>query len=506
MAAPQSFAREVPLSPRPPESGGPAQASAGELRAYHAMFAIVVAALLVPIWMVDYPGMVDYPNHLVRCFILAHYHNNPLWPQRFILDLHPTPNLAIELIVVPLLRLLPLLVCGKIFLSIAAALYAAGCSAVGRAVAGRPNWLALACAFTFYSSPLLFGYVNYVFGLGVFLCAFAYWLHVRNAMTPVRFLLCCLLGMAAFFAHLSSVAILGAACCTVALFEFARKRKIRAPVIQLAWLACPAIFMAVFMKSSGHVGTIVWSSPYKKLIHLFAPVRSYNTMVDVAAIAVLLVCAVALLKGSRIHLVAAAGAALFLLYAITPAGMLTTWDVDTRYVIPGYLLLALSIQPRRGRWQKAAMAAALAVMAIHTASVAANWLTIDRRSEQVLAMGKILPPEARVFAFPQIEETAPTAKLDRGFVHTIMFWALSNGADVSSFFAYPGAQPLVFRDRPCDEYEWEKCIAGYGYAWTCDPPAALRRGLQRIATPAAAWEGVVLWRIDTKAAAALRVP
>jgi hypothetical protein len=52
------------------------------LRAYYAVLVVVLAVILIPIWIVDYPGMADYPNHLVRCYILAHYHENPLWQQR----------------------------------------------------------------------------------------------------------------------------------------------------------------------------------------------------------------------------------------------------------------------------------------------------------------------------------------------------------------------------------------------------------------------------------------
>src|ERR1035441_5642758 len=117
--------------------------STQELKAYYAALLVVLLMVLAPIWIVKYPGMVDYPNHLVRCYILAHYHDNPLWQQRYLLDLSPLPNLAIDLIVTPLLRILPLIVAGKVFLSLAAALYVLGCSEVGRTVIGKLNWLAL---------------------------------------------------------------------------------------------------------------------------------------------------------------------------------------------------------------------------------------------------------------------------------------------------------------------------------------------------------------------------
>jgi hypothetical protein len=470
--------------------------STQELKAYYAALLVVLLMVLAPIWIVKYPGMVDYPNHLVRCYILAHYHDNPLWQQRYLLDLSPLPNLAIDLIVTPLLRILPLIVAGKVFLSLAAALYVLGCSEVGRTVIGKLNWLALVCAFTFYNSDLLFGFVNYVFGIGVFLCAFAYWLRIRNAMTPLRFFLCCLLSLAAYFAHLSSVVILGIACCTIALLEFVRDRKIRSLIVKLAWLACPVFLMAGFLKSSGQIGTIDWGSPSEKLIALLAPVRSYSVALDVGVIFVLLVCALAMLRGSKVHSVAVVSPVLFALLLITPKALYTVSAANARYVIPAYLLLILSIEPCWGRWRKAALAVALAAMAIRTRSITADWLAISQRSEQLLAMGNILPEGARIYVIKPALDLS--AKRDRGDVHVIQFWTVSHDAELSNLFAFRGAQPLVFRQPPCGGPEWEKCLASYDFVWTYDPPEFLRQVILRIATPAAAWEKVTLWRVNRK--------
>ena len=473
-------------------------ASPAELKTYYAMLLLVFFVLLVPIWIVKYPGMVDYPNHLARCYILAHYYDNPLFQQRYVLDHSPLPNLAIDLIVTPLLRILPLIVAGKVFLSLAAALYVLGCSEIGRAVTGKPNWLALFCAFTFYNSDLLYGFVNYIFGVGVFLCVFAFWLRVRNAMSPLRFFLLCLLSLVAFLAHLSSVVFLGVACCTIALFDFVRDRKVRKLMVKLAWLACPVFLMVGFLTSSGQVGIIEWGSEGEKLIGLLAPVRSYSVALDVGEILVLVVCAVAMLRGSKVHSVAVVGFVLFALFLITPKVLFTSSAADARYVIPAYMLLILSIEPRWGRWQKAALVLALTAMVIRTVSIAANWLTISRRSEHVLSMGQFLPNGARIYVLkPELDVSA---KLDRGFSHVIEFWTISHGADISTLFALPGQQPLVFRKLPCGGPEWDRCLASYDYIWTYDPPASLQKDILWIATPAATWEEVTLWRVNRKSA------
>jgi hypothetical protein len=489
----------------PSEAARDERESTAGLKFYYAALLIVLVAILLPIWIVKYPGMLDFPNHLTRCYILAHYHDNPVWQQRFIVVHGPIPDLAIEIIVLPLLQLLPLMICGKIFLSLAAALYVAGCSEVGRAITGKPNWLALVCAFTFYNSALLYGFVNYIFGVGVFLCAFAFWLRVRNAMTPWRFLLCCLLSIAAFLAHLSSIAILGIACVTIALLDFIQDRRFSRLLVKVAWLASPVPLVAAWLvESASHVASapmnhepvklIHWGTLSNKLSILFIPVRSYDIAVDVVVVVLLLFCALAMRKGCKVHYAAVTGLLLFCLFLITPGVVYTTSAADARYVIPGYLLLVLSIEPRWNRRGKIALAVALAAMALHLGSIAVAWRTISHRSEQVLAMGDGLPSGARVYVFQP--PVTPATKRDRDFFHLIQFWTLSRNADISTLFTFPGQQPLLRRQPVCGNSEWTNCIAGFDYIWTYDPPTPLRQDISRLASASSTWEKVTLWRVN----------
>jgi hypothetical protein len=317
-------------------------------------------------------------------------------------------------------------------------------------------------------------------------------------MSPLRFFLLCLLSLVAFLAHLSSVVILGVACCTIALLDFVRDRRIPGLIVKLAWLASPALLMAGLLKNTATAKTIEWSSLDGKLIKLLSPVRSYSMAVDVGVFLVLLVCALAIRIQCKVHSVAVASLVFFALYLITPDAISEVSAIDARYVMPVYLLLLLSIEPRWGRWQKAALAVALAAMAIRTGSITANWLTISQRSEQLLAMGNILPDGARIYVLkPSLDLSA---KSRRGDIHVIQLWSVSHDAELSNLFAFRGAQPLVFRQPPCNDSKWIKCLASYDYIWTYDPPASLQQDILRIATPAAIWEKVTLWRVNRKSA------
>jgi hypothetical protein len=115
-------------------------------------------------------------------------------------------------------------------------------------------------------------------------------------------------------------------------------------------------------------------------------------------------------------------------------------------------------------------------------------------------MGQYLPAGARVYDL-ESGNGLSTKQLDSGFVYIIDYWTISHSADISALFAFPGQQPLVFRQPPCDGSEraipaWKQCLASYDYMWTNDPPTPLRQEILRVATPVAVWEKVTLWRVN----------
>jgi hypothetical protein len=473
-------------------TGAKVEEPTSNLKFYYAALIIVLLAVLIPIWIVDYPGMEDHPGHLARWYILAHYHDSPFWQKQYYLDFTPLPNLAVDAIVVPLAKVLPIILCSKLLLSLLAVIYLLGCSEVGRALTGKPNWLALVAAFTFYNIDLLWGQMSCVLGMGVFLFAFAYWLRVRNAMTPLRFCACSLLGIAAYFAHLSSVTFLYAACLTVGLLDFSRDRSFPRLTVKLGWLVFPVMIMAAFMKGSGSVGSIKMGFGIMKLVNLLAPVHSYSIAADAVSIIILLICMLVVLKRCRIHSGMLAGFVLLCLSLICPHNLFTGDGVDLRFVVPGYLLLVLSIEPMLDRGRKAAIAIAIVVMMFHTGDIAAHWLTTDQDAKQVLAMGKDLPAKSSVYVFPA---EINYSKLNYLLAEDASLWAISNEAHVTSVWAVPGQHILASRKLPCEDPDLARCLLNYDYVFTVESPGSFASVLHEMAEPVSTWGNATLWRV-----------
>ena len=506
----------MPVPPLPTESVFLCSPHAGEARAqtriYYALLALVLIVVLVPLWLVDYPGMTDYPNHLARCYILAHYFDSPVWQQRFYVDLKPIPNLGFDLIVVALARFVPILVAGKIFLSISAALFVLGSSELGKAITGRANWLALVCAFAFYNAELLMGFESFVLCIGVFLFAFAYWLRHRKRLTAWSFLICCLFSIAAFMTHLSAFILLAAACFTVAVLDFASERKPLALLRELAWLVCPLVMMVVYMKVSGraHAGTLdvhsLWPR-FGKLSLLLSPVASYSPALKRVCEFVFPLGLLALLKGGKIHRTAIVGAVFVLMLVFTPEGLLNTSFAAERYAVPFCLVVMLSIEPCWGRLQKCGLGLIVLLMLIRVGNITTNWLEFDRESRQMLAMGDVLPRGARVFALRPIgpatskPTSQPAGLATLSFVHVNQMWTMTHEADVSTLLAQAGQQPLIFRQPLCHTFntvgmESMECFRGFDFVLTDDPTPPFESGVSSVATPAATWEKMTLWRVN----------
>ena len=95
-------------------------------RRFAALFAALFLLSLVPLTLTGVLPLVDYPNHLARMDILARLPQAPVLQSYYALAWRPIPDLAMDLLVPPLLRMVPLLLAGKLFVALTFFLLAAG--------------------------------------------------------------------------------------------------------------------------------------------------------------------------------------------------------------------------------------------------------------------------------------------------------------------------------------------------------------------------------------------
>lgn len=474
------------------------------LLTYYAALALVLAAAIAPLWMVSFPGMIDYPSHLVRCYILAHFGASSFWPHFYRVQFGPIPNLAMDAIVAPLAHWLPIVVSGQIFLTLLALVYILGCSELARAAWGQPQWLALVAGLTLYNATLLWGFVNYLFGLGLFFLVFAVWLRLRRHLTAERFALLCGLGTLVYLAHLAAVAVLGVACATVAVLDWwsQRRRGQAGPPLlwQTGWLGVPVLlFLFGFLDRNGRVGRIGGYTVWHKISALFTLVRSYNVRSDAAITLGLAACAVVLLRHCRWRReLVAAGLVLLGCCLAMPNRILTSQNADIRLSVPAFVLLILAVRPRWRRAQIAALCLALTLLGLHVGLIARTWRGFNARAGEVLALGAALPPGARVDVLEDVQFTGPLSnKWDFEVPKILDYWSVSRGAYESNVFAQAGQQPLIKRARFRDCWPGKDpgCLKNFDYLVTLNPPPRLQHQAQTVGVPVARFRGDTLWRL-----------
>ena len=98
--------------------------------------ALLCLILLAPLALVDMPPLLDYPNHLARAVVLAAGTSDPILSRMYAAHWAVIPNLGTDLVLPPLLHLLPVHLAGRIVVGISILLPVAGTIAYSRAVFG----------------------------------------------------------------------------------------------------------------------------------------------------------------------------------------------------------------------------------------------------------------------------------------------------------------------------------------------------------------------------------
>ena len=114
--------------------------------AWWSVLAGICAILLAPLFVVDVPPLLDYPNHLARMYVLAFGAHDPILSQMYEQHWAIIPNLVIDLIVPHMLKVMPIYVAGRIVLGATLLLPLAGVIAYHRATFGVRSYWPLAAA------------------------------------------------------------------------------------------------------------------------------------------------------------------------------------------------------------------------------------------------------------------------------------------------------------------------------------------------------------------------
>jgi hypothetical protein len=254
--------------------------------------ALVVLATMLPLVYPPVPPLVDLLGHMGRYRVELDL-DHSAWLQRYY-DYHwaAIGNLGVDLLIIPLGKLLGLEPAVKLIVLAIPPLTAAGFLWVAREVHGRVPPTAFFALPFIYGYPFLFGFVNFTLSVALAFLAFGLWLRLgRLERTHVRSWLFAPISLVVFFCHTYGWGLLGLMCFSadaVRLHDRGRSwwRAGLEAALHTSVMALPLLVMLIW-RSETHGGqTSSWFEWKIKWRWIYSALRDRWKLFDIWSLAV----------------------------------------------------------------------------------------------------------------------------------------------------------------------------------------------------------------------------
>jgi hypothetical protein len=384
------------------ERGGP-----GSLYWWQTWWGCAALALLaaVPLLWPAIPPLVDLPGHMAAYKVELDLARSPDLQRYYSLHWALIGNLGLNLLVVPLAKLVGLELAVKLIMLAVPPLTVAGFLWVAREVHGRVPASALFALPFAYAYPFTFGFANFVLAMALSFLAFGLWLRLgRLGRTRLRAALFLPLAVMVWLAHTFGWGVLGIlAFSAETVREVDRGRRLPEAAfragLQCLSLALPLLMMLVWRSGDVAGKTEHWLAVVPKVNYLLYALRDRWKWVDVPSVLVVLGLLAWALRSRRFgfsrHL---AASALFLLaiYLALPQKIFGSSYADMR-LLP--YTIALGVLAMRPKAELPALAlAGLAFFGLRMASETVSFALYGAAFDRELAALDHVPRGARLLS------------------------------------------------------------------------------------------------------------
>jgi hypothetical protein len=420
-------------------------------RAYWSLMAGILLLMLWPVLEFTYPTMVDYPSHLARVKILRDLNDELLLQQRYEIIPRPFPNLALELIGVYVFSWLDVPDAGKATLTLLIILFWAGCHLFGCATRGRPVWLAPVAALLLYNSTFLYGFVNYNFGIALFLLALPTWLWYRRKRSLLSLLAATAIATTTYLAHLVGIGLIAVAMTFITALDWWRARQgSKQSLLDLLPIIPSAVLYASLGQYQGNTHTILWGSLTLKAKHMIVCLTTYSaTLTILYSITCFIALAIISAKSRRWtgSSLLALGGLLSFLAVVSPAEQLFSGsDADARLVIPALAVTLLSLSVSMPRfWARVAFILVLGTMCARVVEIRGVWKAGDALTRAQLELFRSIPRGASIFPIIWLPSDVGKAKRERHILHAAEYATVEKLIFFPQLINVVGQQPVMIR-------------------------------------------------------------
>jgi hypothetical protein len=439
---------------------------------------ILATALLAPIWIVTFPPLLDYPNHLARSFVLAHLNDPAFTFSRFYrADWGAYPYLGMDAALLVLGRLFPMETAGRLFLSLCALALPAATwfflRQVNSGEDGTAAWALLAACNVFF----LEGFLNFDLSLAVGFLALGLWLRWLRKPGLVPWMATLAAFTTLYFTHLLGFGIAGLVAMAYLAFDRGRVR-------DWIWSGALALPGMAFYLHSSRVGLsvqkIIFHGFWEKLGSLGMILHGYSPMLDLISLAALGVWFLAAWWRNpefrwNYRWVGVA-AFLFILFWAIPWMWGEGSDLDIR-VLPVLFVLILATA-RVGKRAKWLAAIPLLLFAVRTINLTQHFAAAAPQLAGLAGSFEAVPRGALVLPIVEGDQDP----IERPFTHFWAYGVIRRGWFSPYLMDAPGETPLRiiydsytpdgFWDHVYDQPpDWKKVQSDYDYVWAYDVPS-----------------------------------
>jgi hypothetical protein len=411
----------------------------------------------VPFWTGPWLGMIDYPNHLGRYFILAHHDKLPALQAFYEVRWSLVANIGSDAVIQAVHRAtgLPPEGISQVLVGLLSVLLIPAVLVLNRALFGAWSFWPLASALLVFNYVLLYGFVNYVGGLTLAILLAAAWVALRDRSLAVLVPVFALGAIALFLAHLSAFAVYGLFVLSHEAWSlWARRgggpalvRRMAAASLQFL----PVLLVLVLLSpTSDNIASSIRMAPDAKLLGLYSV---FDVGVPAVTIATFLVFGAVVLPGlmARRLVLSPAGAAavavLTVAFLIMPFEVLGSGFADYRLPLA---MAALAIAATRWRalprWAALALPTALvALVVLRAATMTLEWEHANRRYAEIMRVMSRMEPGRKLLSVIAEEDATERFRRHPPLDTAAALAVIVRQAFVPIMFAEHGKQPIAFR-------------------------------------------------------------
>lgn len=384
------------------------------------------------------PQMTDYPSHLAGYKVMLDHGDDPFLTRYFLFDWHWTGNLGVELLMVPLTPIFGLEQAGRLIVALIPFLTGMAIMAVAWTLRRRIDLGAILAFATIWSPSFLMGFLNWSLSVALALFAFAAWVRAEGwrwrwaAFVPVGFVV--------WLAHVSGWGVMGV---LVFGYEWSRRKSWLdwRPFLKPWPLIFPILPMLLGMGANTKVSYGRWDVLEYKWSILYKAMRSYNEVLDIASLCLLMAVLVLALVLRKFDGRAGWAALILLLLTMAVPRQIFGGDyADYRLSTMALMVGCLAIDWVVPRW---ALALAGLLFSVRLAVTTVVWYDDGQVSRQLIRALDHVPEGARVATAVAIPRSQ---WLFGPFEHFGSFAVVRRSAMENSNFALPDVHMLSMRE------------------------------------------------------------